>query len=100
MLNTTLQKTADGIVKSVLNEYKMSAKSSPLTYVRLARKLHASGICPARALEIVNTGFPNEARAFLAAQERGEKLPILFPKTGPSYAERRALALKRGGIIG
>ena len=99
MSNPELKKVADSITASVLREYRMSTRNSPLTYVKLARKIHASGLSKARALEIVNTSFPNEAKAFVEAQNSGQKMPVIFQREGESYEVRRARAMARGGII-
>jgi hypothetical protein len=96
---TTLQKTVENVVTDALNEYKSNRRGTGFSYIRLVRKLASSGISRTRALEIVAAHFPAEHRAFLTAQGRGDTLPQLFPKPGPSYAEKRKLALSRGGII-
>jgi len=103
MSNPTIKevkKTVDGIVNDALNEYRLSRQGTALSFIRLARKLAASGISKTRALQIVANSFPAEAKAYHDAEQRGDKLPILFPKDGPSYEEKRKLALQRGGIIG
>jgi hypothetical protein len=93
------KKAADAITDSVLREYRNNTKGTALAYIRLARKMAGSGLSRTRALELVAVHFPAEHRAFLAAQNRGDKLPPLFPKQGESYETRRARALARGGII-
>ena len=97
---TEIDNIADKAAEAVLREYRTNKKGTALAYVRLARKLHASGVSQGRALAIIDKAFPTEAKAFVAAQNRGEKLPILFPRAGESYETRRAKAMARGGIIG
>jgi len=98
-MSTELKKIADGIVADTLRLHRLSVKNSPLTYAKLARKLHASGVSQTRALQIIDTAFPLERKAWIDAENSGRKLPPLFPKPGPSYEEKRKLALSRGGII-
>jgi hypothetical protein len=94
-----VKKTADAVTDDVLREYRTGTKGTAFAYIRLARKMASSGISKTKALELVNAHFPTESKAFLDAQARGEKLPILFPKPGPSYEEKRKVALSRGGRI-
>ncbi len=97
---TTVEKNVASVVNDALLQYKSNRQGTALSYIRLARKLASSGISRTRALQLVADNFPAEHKAFLAAQERGEKLPVLFPKAGESYETRRARALARGGVIG
>ena len=87
------------IIDDTLREYKRNQKGTALGYIRLARKIASSGLPKTRALEITNRCFPQEHRAFLAAQSRGETLPVLFPRSGESYESRRKAAVSSGGII-
>ena len=99
-MTSELKNNVDSIVDDALREYRTNRQGTALSYIRLARKLASSGLSQTRALQIVASHFPAEHKAFLLAQERGDKLPILFPPPGPSYAEKRKQALSRGGIIG
>jgi hypothetical protein len=99
--NPTVQNHVDSVVNDVLREYRTNTKGTSLAYIRLARKFAAvPGISKTKALELVSKNFPDEHKAFIEAQNRGEKMPVLFPKEGPSYEQRRALAIARGGRIG
>jgi hypothetical protein len=91
--------TIESHVDAVLREYRNSVKGSAYCYIKLARKLASSGISKTRALEIISNNFPAEAKAFQDAEQRGEKLPQLFPREGESYELRRSKALARGGVI-
>jgi hypothetical protein len=86
-------------VDSAIKEFRRSRPNCAATFVAMSRKLATiPGVTNLTAQQLAQKHFPGSYADYVTRQNRGEKLPVLFPREG--YEQRLARAVKNGGRIG